>query len=342
VPPSPLLLHIKMESLATAWIHLTSNYMFQTSNYVLYIYDHMLTFDEEVEKIWKQPFTFASLLFYINRYITHCQFIILQVEFHETTWTHSMCNRYVRFGGATTACLVVIADLILIMRVYALYFANKKVLAFLLTLLVFQVAFIGVGLHFGMPVPLPDGWPGCVLTGSNQWITALWIAPLVTDGCIFALTLYKTITHTKQYGQLSTIQIIRRDGIMYFAIIFSLNLMNVLIYYLAVEDLKAVGASISQILTSILISRLQLNLRRGRSDSKSQNSNPTGRLSGDRSASRRKAQTETAFFSVGNLGEELEYKDSQQNSYASWNSDGIRVDEIQLRILNPQRSFLAA
>ena len=33
----------------------------------------------EVERVWSQPLTFASLLFYINRYVTHCQFIILQV-----------------------------------------------------------------------------------------------------------------------------------------------------------------------------------------------------------------------------------------------------------------------
>ncbi|KAF8899313.1 hypothetical protein BD779DRAFT_1488111 [Infundibulicybe gibba] len=79
-----------MADIVTGYAHLVGNYKFQTSNYVLYIYDHLLTLSDEVEKIWSQPFTLANLLFYINRYITHCQFIILQVEFHETTWSISM------------------------------------------------------------------------------------------------------------------------------------------------------------------------------------------------------------------------------------------------------------
>lgn len=37
----------------------------------------VLTFPQEVERIWKQRFTVASILFLINRYVTILQFIIL-------------------------------------------------------------------------------------------------------------------------------------------------------------------------------------------------------------------------------------------------------------------------
>lgn len=149
-----------MESIATAYLRLISNYRFQTANYVMYIYDHLMTFSDEVDKIWSQKLTFATLLFYINRYITHCQFIILQVEFQETTWTDSMCDRYVRFAGAATLSLVAVAELTMIFRIYALYLGNKFILLFLLLVLSGQICFMAWAVHFGERVPLPPGFPG--------------------------------------------------------------------------------------------------------------------------------------------------------------------------------------
>ncbi|KAF8462211.1 hypothetical protein JB92DRAFT_3069210 [Gautieria morchelliformis] len=310
-----------MESLVIAYAHLMGNYKFQTSNYVLYLYDHLLTFPEEVDKIWSQPFTFASLLFYINRYITHCQFIILQVEFYETTWSISVlvscsfqCSRYVKFAGAATLCLVAV---IMILRVYALYLANKYVLVFLLSILSGQIIASSWGVHFGIRVPQPAGFPGCVLTGSSTWFAALWGAPLVTDSCIFILTVWRTLRYKRKHGRMTTMEIILRDGTMYFFAIFSANLMNTLIYFLATEDLKAVGASFSQILTAIMISRLQLNLRQAkRFDITLPGTTRRPKVTSLRNQSLSSGESNSlnntdstgtgTFFSLGNLGERLQ------------------------------------
>jgi hypothetical protein len=79
-----------------------------------------------------------------------------------------------------------------------------------------------------------------------------------------------------------TIYIFARDGALYFLVMFLANLMNTLIYFvshclpldsprpksfidihlqLAPLDLRALGASFSQLITSVMISRLVLNLR---------------------------------------------------------------------------------
>ncbi|KAF8992611.1 hypothetical protein BDQ17DRAFT_1369325 [Cyathus striatus] len=295
-----------MESIATAYVHLIGNYKFQTSNYVVFIYDHLLTLPEEVEKIWSQPFSFATLLFYINRYITHCQFIILQVEFYETNWPISVCDRYVKFAGATTLCLVAVAELIMILRVYALYLGNKYVLVFLLSVLVGQIIVMAWSVHFGIRVPLPPGFPGCVLTGSSSWMTGLWAAPVCTDTCIFLLTVWRAVKYRKNHGISGTMQIIIRDGTIYFLVIFGANLMNCLIYLLAVEDLKAAGASFSQILTSILITRLQLNLRRNSSGSLGSKGSDNRNIPVVMPNIKSTGQETTTFFTIGNLGGELE------------------------------------
>ncbi|PIL27401.1 hypothetical protein GSI_10549 [Ganoderma sinense ZZ0214-1] len=52
-----------------------------------------------------------------------------------------------------------------------------------------------------------------------------------------------------------------RDGIMYFAVIFVSNLVTVLIFVFAPPDLKVINASFSTLITSLMVSRLMLNLR---------------------------------------------------------------------------------
>ncbi|KAF9566772.1 hypothetical protein CPC08DRAFT_628048 [Agrocybe pediades] len=154
---------------------------------------------------------------------------------------------------------------------------------------------------------------------------ALWGAPLVTDTCIFVLTLWKTATFLRRHGRITTVEILLRDGTLYFLTIFGVNLMNTLIYFLAQGDLKAVGASFSQILTSIMISRLQLNLRKLKDsngkvivNSKSMLANrphyqPTLPslvftsvvAASDDSDSHGYTDDEKSFFTVGNLGGEI-------------------------------------
>ncbi|KAJ7634572.1 hypothetical protein FB45DRAFT_909213 [Roridomyces roridus] len=298
-----------MESLATAFGRLRNNYMFATACYVLYLWDHILTFPVEVDKMWSQRLTLASMLFYLNRYVTHGQFIVLQVAFFETHWSVEVsawsCERYVLFPGAATMSLVAMT---LILRVYALYRNNKFILAFLAAMLSTQIILMAWALHFGVRVPLPPGFPGCVLTGDNTWFGAFWAAPIATDTCIFVLTLWRTVRYQRKHGKMNYMHILLRDGIMYFFIIFSVNLINCIIYFRAPPDMKAAGASFSQIMTAIMISRLHLNLRDGKSTTSNETELPgmefaAGPRAGDRGA---KSSTFNTFFSTGNLGGEME------------------------------------
>ncbi|KAF8802152.1 hypothetical protein BYT27DRAFT_7197232 [Phlegmacium glaucopus] len=247
--------------LATALVHLHAALYFQMAGFVMLIYDHMLTFPDEVERIWKQKITGASILFLINRYLSPLQFIILIDAFEGPVWTKKACDRFVVFEGAQTITMVGICELIMILRVYALYGRSKLVAIPLLFLLAAQIVLSGLGINTGFAVPLPPGVVGCILTGTSSLFALLWVTPLVTDSLIFVLTLWKTGQYIKKSGRSPTLDIFLRDGAMYFCVIFASNLLNTLIYFLATEDLKAIGASFSQQMTSVMISRIVLNLR---------------------------------------------------------------------------------
>ncbi|RDB18705.1 hypothetical protein Hypma_014732 [Hypsizygus marmoreus] len=308
-----------IHALAVGAQHLLAGKYFQLAAYVVLIFDHILTFSEEVERIWKRRITGAAILFLINRYLTPLQFLVIIDAFHDPIWTRSVqvftgsvlfsmlismsffcLDRFVAFEGASTVALIAVCELIMILRVFALYGRSFPILIFLMILWVVQVIISSVGLSTGFAVPLPPGLIGCIFTGSSPLFPSLWVAPLVTNSIMFFLTLYRTRDYILQTGHAPTLHIFVRDGTMYFLVILMANLMNTLIYFLAVGDLKAIGASFSQLITATMVSRLVLNLR-------SASALTDGATIDD--SYQPKASIRFMTRTIGNLGEEVETYD---------------------------------
>ncbi|TFK22817.1 hypothetical protein FA15DRAFT_557972, partial [Coprinopsis marcescibilis] len=200
---------------------------FQIAAFVMLIYDHALTFGQEVERVWKQQFSGVTLLFLLNRYLTPLQFIIIIEAFHDPQWSKEV----------------------------PYYLSSPQATA---------------NLNRFRPAPLPPGLVGQLTSCVHACLprppttcraASLWVAPLVTDTFIFLLTLARTRTYNKLINTAPTLQVFLRDGSLYFLIIFLANLMNTVIYFVTPEDLKAIGASFSHLITTTIVSRLVLNLR---------------------------------------------------------------------------------
>ncbi|KAJ3502187.1 hypothetical protein NLJ89_g8998 [Agrocybe chaxingu] len=317
----------ELDALASGAYHLLAGKYFQLAAFVMLVYDHILTFDQEVDRIWKQKFSGASLLFFINRYVTPLQFIIILDAFHDPIWTTEACANFVIFEGASTVSLVAVCQLIMILRVYALWGRSLHILVFLLVLWAAQIAVSVVGLRTGFPVPLPPILTGCILTGKGAVFPSLWVAPLVTDSCIFILTIWRTREYLRDSGKIPTIHVFVRDGALYFFTIFMANLMNTLIFFLAEDDLKAIGASFSQLITAVMVSRLVLNLR----SSSSITPYSTSVVSAyDSHPGRLNAHAQDSFMTrtLGNLGEELDVQDGGEEKSGSGREKDIRMFRI--------------
>ncbi|KAE9396647.1 hypothetical protein BT96DRAFT_1039235 [Gymnopus androsaceus JB14] len=301
VPP------MSQETLATAALHLNAAKYFQLAGYAMLIYDHLITFGDEVERVWKRKFTGATLLFFLNRYLTPVQFALILDAFHNPAWE---------------------GEMVMILRVWALYNCKLPVLAVLFTVLVAQVVVGAYGIHNGFPVPLPPQLVGCIFTGTTLF-AALWFGPLVTDVFIFMFTLWRTRTYftARGRGSTPTIELFVRDGVLYFLVIFSVNLLNILIYF-AVEDLKAIGASFSQLMTSVMISRLVLNLR-SVGESKDEFITQPGMqfVSNQRSYSRKEEET-FMTRTIGDLGGDLKsgFYDTDENNWEDSTTVGAGQD----------------
>ncbi|KAG9127782.1 hypothetical protein FRC07_009370 [Ceratobasidium sp. 392] len=190
--------------------HLLAAKYFMLASFVILVYDHILTFSDEVDRIWQREWTGATWLFALNRYLTELQFIVnlcAGKAFHAPSWTGKV-------GPNLIVINIVLSDfdatrLVLIIRTYALYQRSTCILVLLSVMWCAQVSIMATTLlHAALSVvlwfvrvglPLPPGLIGCIQGSKDQ--------------------------------------------------------------YLAPADLKVIGASFSQIITIMMISRLQLNLR---------------------------------------------------------------------------------
>ncbi|KIJ51878.1 hypothetical protein M422DRAFT_65192 [Sphaerobolus stellatus SS14] len=273
------------EAITEGVLHLHGSLYMVLTTFIMLVYDHAITLDEEITRIWKRSLTLPSILFFINRYFTPFQALIVLVAFFTPSWSNNRreslsaaCRNFYRFEAGSTVGLVAVAErkdqnikisirdtyniqVILMIRVYALWGKNVYILLLLAILWIIQVALSGLAMAHSKPLALPHGLPGCIETGNGEAWALFWIMPLVTDTVIFALTLWRTGRWKRGGATMPVLERFRRDGIMYFICIFSANLLNTVLFLHATEDLKAIGASFSQCITATMVSRLVLNLR---------------------------------------------------------------------------------
>ncbi|KAJ3503715.1 hypothetical protein NLJ89_g8309 [Agrocybe chaxingu] len=275
----------------------------QLAGFVILLYDHALTFDDEVERIWKHRLSGASLLFLLNRYISPLRSIVAITAFHYPHWTGAACSNFVQFLGASSVSVSSLCGLLMILRVYALYHRSNILLVLLLSVWTAQLVSSAVGISTAGVLQLPPGpmFVGCILTATSKWLAVNWAGPLLLDGAIFFLTLWRTREYLRSSDKIPLLHILVRDGTLYFLVIFLVNLSNAFLYFFAPDNLKSVASSLTVMLTSTMVSRLVLNLR----------SAPSAGVNLVNSAALPRPNTSIVFstmatITIGNMGEEVE------------------------------------
>ncbi|KAG2124176.1 hypothetical protein DEU56DRAFT_983631 [Suillus clintonianus] len=156
-------------------------------------------------------------------------------------------------------------------RTYALYGCSKRLLTFMVIVLVSLV--IGVSAstfgHFSGDVATVPG-VGCYESSTAESATRIglaWMAEFVFELLIFILTVYR-VCKTRGLLQLSLftrrnmIDIIFYDGVMYFGAMALVNIPNILAYYSGPVATRGTLATLSSCISVTLISRLVLNLHK--------------------------------------------------------------------------------
>jgi len=235
------------------------------ASWALFLYEYCITFDEEVTNIWRtRGSRLLKVLWVFNRYTFFLSFTpTLLLSF--VPLSPDQCRMFVKFPAAMQIILNASADCTLLLRTYAVYACQRWVLVLLLPLVFIEAAVESWAVTMGVPAELPPGVAGCILTGNpadGDRFALYWIGQLVFPTLALGMTVGR-IVFLRRAGlsKGSITDILLRDGVIYFAVIFLANLANIISVATAAQSIQQINAPFSEMITTVMICRLILNLR---------------------------------------------------------------------------------
>ncbi|OBZ78322.1 hypothetical protein A0H81_02260 [Grifola frondosa] len=247
---------------------------------VVILYDHIITFHQEYDLVWKSPCSKGKCLFIINRY-----YILLNVVINNYGKSMILIGLHLRteftHGAAlfspniTDVLYVLIAHqevfVILQLRLYAWYLFDKRVLAIMVTLCLATAAssMFVVGLFLSQVTTashIIPGKPFCVLTGAPDFFYAYWIPMLASESVLCAFAIFRGFqtfrpgTTVFQSGRRIG-EVLIRDAVFYFIVMFVAYGCNAIVYIVGTTDEFEIPVSFAAALSSVLASRMCLNVR---------------------------------------------------------------------------------
>ncbi|KAJ3770474.1 hypothetical protein FB446DRAFT_705414 [Lentinula raphanica] len=202
------------------------NHYVELMEFVILVYDYLLTLDMEIERFWKRDTKrLASVLFFVNRYLSLVGNIPLVLFFfwpgpilryHNATsflpFRREALDFYAQIVIALVQCNICV---LFVLRTNAIYSGSKRITGFLCAILAAVAVNDVVGNHTLFEVasfsdrarlsdktdpdavdpPSAVSQVGAVPSFSNSQglhFAYLWIGIFVFDLCVFSLTLWKT------------------------------------------------------------------------------------------------------------------------------------------------------
>ncbi|KAF7350147.1 hypothetical protein MVEN_01317100 [Mycena venus] len=268
-------------------LEINANYYLNLVAFSLLFYEFFLTFNLEVSRYWGLAPTAPNVLFFLNRYgmLFGTVPIVFQYFWTTTNTPQKLASTHTAWRNRDLTCTrcetlhtyhewfavvsQIIIGVMLILRTYALYERNRRVLGLMVFVSAGVIA-VGAWSVISGPSPKPgddvpqlDLYIGCstgMSSSQSTGLAAAWAGMGVFDCTIFMLTLYRALSRRHAPG-LDLVTVLLRDGSIYFAIIVVVNLSNILTFVLAGSYSRGVPTTLANVISSIMISRLMFNLR---------------------------------------------------------------------------------
>ncbi|KAL4246558.1 hypothetical protein ABKN59_008752 [Abortiporus biennis] len=176
-----------------------------------------------------------------------------------------ICVIYLMCDDIVTLLTTLSVQVILQLRVYALYKRSRKVLIFLMTIFAFEIStmvvLIGITMKHLENIPLISTSTGCYYKGLLQLSAVFWAPGLVYEPILFGMIAYKAWGRKiLNEPRIPLVTKMARDSLLYFIIIFVELLISTVIWAHEPTYINLVNPW-SAALPSILGSRLLLNMR---------------------------------------------------------------------------------
>ncbi|KAJ7693892.1 hypothetical protein B0H17DRAFT_1330224 [Mycena rosella] len=272
------------EAEAYASLTITQNYVLYATSALL-VYELIVTFDDEVERVWSLKWRLPKLLFVLNRYITRGLLILQFIAGGYPGTSASVCRIYGYWQVIPPRLAIFAAQAVMVIRLWAIYNNSRQILYLLIVLFTMEVGAVVACMALAVLATQGSSQPaplGCGLDALTPllkgYAAGTWIAPVCFEFLILVITLVKVFppmppalvqkaNFMKGFGVATrdrnpTLDMLARDSIIYFAFIFTFTLANTVLYEL---DFAAYYHAIllgpTSAISCIAVSRMIINIR---------------------------------------------------------------------------------
>ncbi|KAJ7750961.1 hypothetical protein DFH07DRAFT_961180 [Mycena maculata] len=224
--------------------------------FTILVWDHIVTFSDEVEYIWKGKKGPIFYLFLFNRYFTPLGFIINFISVPQLD-----------SGGCTVAIAVEVVGAMMAFRINALYPTRKWISGGLAVLLAIETGINVWLISHGEPVlhNKASGVHACSMVFdpaiSHAASASAWY-PLMYDSIVFALTVNRTLPSIRKKEAGFIVKKLLEDGLLYYSVIFSITFVLTFMIVGAPPGTKNICAQMEQLITVAMMSRITLSLKK--------------------------------------------------------------------------------
>ncbi|GAW03214.1 hypothetical protein LENED_004920 [Lentinula edodes] len=258
----------------------------------LWVYEYFLTVGDEIRYIWKAPKdNIVFCLFVLNRYLALIIITVTCVAFFSSYWTEEMfvpmvfpcgapneyvsSNRCLRYGYAEqleTLVMCTIAEMLVLLRVYALSGNNRTVIICAIPLIISQWGLLfyvcsqsangtaNLTLLLG-PSDVPtlpdiDAFRLCISVPPLDVVPygqAYLCLLIVYDGLAVLAILYIVAGQSDNLHLMPILKLIQRDGLLYFAVMFTSHFVWLMLTLYAPTGLQFIQNQSSTLLGSTVV-----------------------------------------------------------------------------------------
>jgi len=146
---------------------------FTASNICLFYFDYFITLGDEVEYMWKRDMSFVKFCYFINRYLSFFGYIINSFAYFDPTWgiNGSICKHFIKYEGSLSIAVMVLSEILVTVRVYAIYGHGKVVLFGLVAVMTAQVGYAAFLLSSKTRLALfPPPFTACISGGNHSLV----------------------------------------------------------------------------------------------------------------------------------------------------------------------------
>ncbi|KAH8827455.1 hypothetical protein DL96DRAFT_1710578 [Flagelloscypha sp. PMI_526] len=243
--------------------------IFEFAALAILVWDWLITLDTEIRLVWPSRWTLGKVLFFFTRYMSLADVLmsIARLQLMDAGDDSITCPKPYLAIVWLDVVGIQIAELILVLRTWAVYGRNMWVLAGLLILQSATFIYNGIAVQIfvhSIKWAGPDlaGIPGCnIIAADAGIISGTYVAIMAFETTIFLVTMARALQREQRKSGSQLVHIIYRDGLIFYLFIVFVSTVNVVIIFTAPQEYTVVLSIFQRVMHSVATGRILLHMR---------------------------------------------------------------------------------